>query len=320
VEGGKVVPISDIRRLYPDYAGNMKDSMMPVSTSNGRQYAVPVNGYWEGLFVNKRVLADCGIDIPGPDHTWEQFLLDCQVIKDKGYTPIAVSLMDVPHYWFEFCVFNQGSIATHASIPYRHDDPVGRTWRSGLLDIKELYDLGFLPEDTNTVGDGEINFMMINNEAAFMLDGSWKVGWFQANADNISDYTVTYVPAKGERRATDIVGGLSMGYYISKKAWDNPKKREAAVAFVSAMTTDEVVQAFAALSITALKNGTVPPTHADALEMAAIEMTTGCTGIVSAAQDLLHPEQRAVLFGHIPGIVTGEIAPGQAITECLTAR
>ena len=55
VEQGKVVSIDEIRQTYPDYASNMKDDMLPESPADGVKYAVPVNGYWEGMFVNKAV-------------------------------------------------------------------------------------------------------------------------------------------------------------------------------------------------------------------------------------------------------------------------
>ena len=101
VSAGKVVSIDEIRAEYPDYATNMKDSMLAVA-SDGKNYAVPSYGYWENMFVNKSVLDACGIEVPGPDYTWDQFLADCQTILDNGYTPIACSLVEVPHYWFEF--------------------------------------------------------------------------------------------------------------------------------------------------------------------------------------------------------------------------
>lgn len=318
VKSGKLVPIGDIRRVYPDYASNMKDSMMPVSTYNGRQYAVPVNGYWEGLFVNLAVLEACGVDVPDADYTWEQFLEDCRVIKDRGYVPIAASLADVPHYWFEFCTFNNGTISSHVTIPQNSGDKAGVIWAAGLLDIKELYDSGFFPENTLTATDGETNLLMTENKAAFMIDGSWKVGWFQINAEDINNFTVTYVPAKGERIATDIIGGLSMGYYITKKVWDDPAKREACVNFILAMTTDEVVSSFGSLSVTALKNGTTPIQDADSLETAALEMTKGCTAVVSAAQDALSLTARSSLFGDVAGIVAGSITPEEAIDKCLS--
>ncbi|MCL1804636.1 MAG: ABC transporter substrate-binding protein [Clostridiales bacterium] len=320
VQSGKVVSISDIRKEYPDYAANMKDSMMPVSTANGRQYAVPVNGYWEGLYVNKKVLANCGVAIPGADYTWERFLADCAVIRDKGYTPIACSLMDVPHYWFEFCVFNHGNLSSHPQIPGQAGDAAGRKWASGLLDIRELYELGFLPENTATAPDSEINYLMTENKAAFMIDGSWKIGWFQANTDRLEDFMVAYVPARGERLPTDIIGGLSMGYYITKKAWDDPRKREACVAFVSAMTADEVVSSFGALSVTALKGGTTPPRDADALVVSALAMTKNCTGIVGAVQDQLTTDARTSLFDDVAGIAAGAVAPEDAIGRCLALQ
>ncbi len=317
ISAGKLVPISTIRQYNPRYAENMKDSMIPVSVADGRQYAVPVNGSWEGLFVNEKVLAACGVEIPGEDYTWEQFLLDCQTILDHGYIPIACSLNEVPHYWFEFCTFNYGTIANHTDLPENADDRIGEIWCSGLRDIKELHDKDFFPPDTTEITDNEANLLMTEDKAAFMIDGSWKIGWFQANAADISNFSVCYVPSKGERRATDIVGGLSMGYYITQKAWNDPAKREACIEFVMAMTSDENVTAFGALSVTALKNGTKPPTDGDALVLSALAMTKGCTGIVSAAQDGLAPEARNALFDSVKDIVTGVITPEDAVNNCL---
>ena len=317
VNGEKVVSISDIRKEYPDFASNMKESLMPVSTANGRQYAVPLNGYWEGLFVNKKVLSDCGVDVPGADYEWDQFLADCEIIKEKGYVPVACSLFEVPHYWFEYCTFNHGNVSNHSARPESSNDAVGKRWVAGLSDIQDLYERGFLPEDTNTATDSETNQLMTDNKAAFMIDGSWKVGWFRDNAKNIDDFSVKYVPAMGERKTTDIIGGLSMGYYITKKAWNDPAKREACVLFVQAMTTDDVVSSFAALSITALKNGTTPPENADSIALSALEMTRNCTGIAAAAQDLLSPDARKNLFDDVSRIAVGAMTPQEAIDSSL---
>ncbi len=317
VENGEVVSLGEIRREYPHYASNMKDSMISVSPADGRQYAVPVNGYWEGLYVNKTVLAACGIEVPGSSYTWEQFLQDCQIIKDNGYVPVACSLGEVPHYWFEYCTFNNGDFTSHTVLPETSADSTGLTWAAGLDDIKDLYNRGFFPAETATMTDDESCELFITNEAAFLLDGSWKLGWIQTNAENIDNFTVTYVPAMGERKPTEIIGGLSMGYYITQQAWDDPAKREACVSFVMAMTTDEVVNSFGALSITALKEGTTPPLDADSLVMAALAMTRGSTGVAAAAQDGLTPDARVALFADVKYIVWGDKTPEEAIDDCL---
>lgn len=317
VESGKVVSIDEIRAVYPDYAANMKDDMMGASPVDGKNYSVPVNGYWEGLFVNKNVLADCGIDVPGPDYTWEQFLEDCQTIKDKGYTPIAASLHEVPHYWFEFTILNNGSLATHLNIPDSSEDPTAQAWLAGFEDIKELYDRGFFPANTLTAPDPETFQMMAEDKAAFAIDGSWKVGWFQDNVADINDYTVTYVPGKGDRKASDIIGGLSSGYYITRKAWEDPEKQKACVDFVMSMTTDEVVTTFGFMAVTALKNGTTPPAEIDALQQAALDMTKGATGITGATQDGMIPAARDALFANIKNIVISSKTGAEALDEAL---
>lgn len=325
IAGNKLVSVSEIRKEYPEYASNMKESLMPVSTYDGRQYAVAVYGYWEGLFVNKAVLEDCGIEIPGTDYTWEQFLADCQVIKDKGYTPIAASLMQIPHYWFEYCVFNNGTVASHTKLPVSATDEIGQNWVAGLNDIKTLYEAGFFPENTNEVDDGVTSLMLLNNEAAFLLDGSWKVGWIQDNATamdiDVDNFTVTYFPSKGARKPTDAVGGFSMGYSITRKAWDDLSKREACVEFVTAMTTDEVASTFGELTVTALKNGVIPSgEELDMLAESTLAMTKGCTAMVPAAQDLLKPAARDDLFKNISKVVTGEMTAEEAIEECLALQ
>ncbi|MEN6470120.1 MAG: extracellular solute-binding protein [Clostridiaceae bacterium] len=319
IEANKVVSLDEIRAEYPDYASNMKDSLLVPSPVDGKVYSIPVNGYWEGMFVNKTVLAAAGVAVPGAGYTWEQFLADCVKIKAAGFTPVAVSLQEVPHYWFDYTVFNNGSLENHLELPAAADDAVAQKWAAGLADITELYTKGYLPKNTLTATDAETCQLMADGTAAFLIDGSWKLGWFRENApDHLSDYAVAYVPAKGDRAATEILGGISMGYYITRKAWDDPAKREAAVKFVEMMTSDEIVSTFGATNVTALKNGVTPPSDADAITLAAIEMTKGVTGMVGATQDGLKGEARADLFANVKNIVTGGMTAQDAFASMLT--
>ncbi|MDD4849637.1 MAG: extracellular solute-binding protein [Gemmiger sp.] len=323
IKNGKVVSIDTIRAEYPEYATNMLDSAMPLSFVDAKAYAVPSSGYWEGLFVNKKVLADCGVEVPDANTTWDEFMADCQTIKDKGYTPVACSLAEVPHYWFEYTILNQGDVAKHAEVPASSTDAAGTRWAAGFDTMKEMYDKGFFPTNTLTAGDADTFQMMADDQAAFAIDGSWKVGWFtgtddaEGNVANIDDYTVTYVPGAGSRKATDIVGGISMGYYITENAWNDPAKRDAAVKFVEYMTTDEQVNKFAAGAPTALKSGIPEVSDTDSLHKAAIEMFNNKTGLAGAVQDGLNQTARSVLFASVKDIVTGTTPAATAIETAL---
>lgn len=317
VTANKVVPLDEIRGVYPDFASNMKEEMFVPSPADGRVYSVPSSGYWESMFVNRKVLEAAGVAVPGTDYTWEQFLADCQKIKDAGYTPIAVSLQEVPHYWFEFVVMNNGSSATQLEIPASSGDEVGQKWVKGLEDIKTLYEAGYLPANTLTATDAETVQMMADGQAAFLIDGSWKVGYFTENcADHLDDFALTYVPGKGGRKATDIVGGISMGYYITRKAWEDESRRDAAIAFIEHMTSDEVLSTFVTTEVTALKNG-AKPAGLNAIQQSAADMCGGVTSTVGAVQDAITQQAKADLFANVKNVVTGAMTAAEAVDSAL---
>jgi raffinose/stachyose/melibiose transport system substrate-binding protein len=321
VQAGKVVSIDEIRQSYPDYANNMKDDMLGASPVDGKNYSVPVNGYWEGMFVNKEVCKAAGVEIPDANTTYDDFLNICQKIKDAGYTPIAVSLSQVPHYWFEYSIYNYLSVATHAVVPKSTTDLQGQAWVNGLNDIKALYEKGYFPENTLTGTDDETVQLFIDNKAAFLIDGSWKIGGIEGLTDNIDNFTVTYVPGKGDRKTTDMLGGLSSGYYITKKAWEDPDKRAAAVDFVTHMTNDELVSKFANYSASALKNGaSVDESQFSSLAQAGIKLVKGATGISAVVQDLVPTPAKVPVFDGMPNLVTGKVDITEAIQNVLDLK
>lgn len=318
VEAGKVVPISEIREEYPEYADNMKDDMIPASPADGVQYAVPFYGYWEGLYCNKTVLEAAGVEVPGQETTWDQFLESCQKIKDAGYTPIAVSLAKEPHYWFEFSIFNHDSAKTHLTVPEAVDDEAGKAWQAGLEDLKELYEKGFLSENTNTATADEVFQSFLEGKSAFYVDGSWKMGGIKEGTDNIDNFTVTYVPGNGDRKSTDMVAGLSSGWYISRKCWEDEKKRDAAVDLIETFISDESVSKFAGTAPTVLKNGvTIDESSLTSLEKDALAMLKGATAVTGAVQDLLTQDERSPIFDNMPQIVEGQTDITEAVQEVL---
>lgn len=322
INAKKVVSIEEIRSVYPEYADNMKDSMM-AAAGDGKHYAVPSAGFWENMFVNKAVLDACGVKVPDSNYTWDQFLRDCETIKGNGYTPIACSLFEVPHYWFEFMVMNNGSLNNHLQVPtvdaegHLVDDDVSQKWIAALEDIKALYDAGYFPSNTLTATDAETVSLFGEGEAAFLIDGSWKCGYFANNhADNLEDYVVCCVPGKGSRRATDTIGGISMGYFITRKAWENPDKQAAAVAFVEQLTSDETLSTFVTTEVTALKNG-ASPSGLNAIQQSAAECNAHITGIVGAVQDTITAEAKGDLFANIQKVVTGQMTAAEAIESAM---
>jgi len=172
--------------------------------------------------------------------------------------------------------------------------------------------------------------MFTEGKAAFLIDGSWKVGGIVGacqsdpedpstlDADKLAQFDVTYVPGNGDRKASDLVGGLSMGYYITRKAWDDPDKRAAAVSFVEYMTSDEIVPVFAQHTASALKNAPeVDSAQFNELQVKAMDMMSGVTSLTGAVQDLFQGDCRVSTFDGMPEIVSGKVSAVDAVAEGL---
>lgn len=318
VANNRVVALDEITEVYPEYAANMKTELMQASPYDGKIYCIPVNGYWEGLFVNKKVCEAAGVAIPDENTTWDEFTDMCDRIRDAGYTPIAASLASVPHYWFEFCIYNYQSPETHAILPTSVDDEQGQAWVNGLTMIKTMFERGYFPENTLSASDDDTIRQFVDGQAAFLLDGSWRMSGIEQMAENVEDFTVTFVPGNGERRSTDIISGLSCGYYLSRKAWEDPEKRDAAVSFIEYITADEVVSKFAEVSATALINGVkIDESELSCLAKDALAMNEKMTGTASAVQDDVPLDCRVPVFEGMPALVKGETDIRDAVGEVI---
>ena len=127
---------------------------------------------------------------------------------------------------------------------------------------------------------------------------------------------VCCVPGKGDRPATDAVGGISMGYFITRKAWEDPAKQAAAVEFVKQLTSDETLSTFVTTEVTALKNGATP-SGLNAIQEAAAKCNANITGVVGAVQDTITAEAKGDLFGNVQKVVTGQMTAAEAVESAM---
>ena len=216
---------------------------------------------------------------------------------------------------------NNGTLTGQLDVPTVDADgkldAVGEKWVAALNDLKDLYERGYFPKNTLTASDAKTVAMFGEGEAAFLIDGSWKVGYFSENhADELDNYSVSFVPAKGERKATEAIGGISMGYFITRKAWDDPAKREAAVKFVEALTSDETLSTFVTTEVTALVNG-AKPAGLNALQQTAADVNAQITGVIGAVQDTITGEAKADLFGNIQKVASGQMTAEEAVVSAM---
>ncbi len=306
----KLVSVEEIRAEYPDYAKDTLDSALAAAANtDGVQRAVPTTGYWEGLFCNKDLFDQYDLELPTD---WASLEKAITTFKENDIIPIACSLNNVPHYWIEFLMLYAAGPEEYTTVP--ETAPEG--WIKGLEMFKTLRDMGAFPADTDTVDDAYVGQLFRDKKAAMQLDGSWYAG----NIEDTENTVVIPFPGVPDQKAEagSLVGGISSGFYITRKAWEDPDKRDAAVKFVMAHTSQEGVQRYwettGAVSQAAV--AVTPVDGATPFAQSIAEYTSNASVIVAPTDSRIGDAYKT-LVAQIVKVSTGATTAEDAINEAL---
>lgn len=305
----KLVSLDEICAEYPEYAKDIYDSAEAAKNTDGVRRAVPTSSYWEGLYCNKDLFEQYGLELPTD---WESLEEAIVVFQNHGIIPISCSLSNVPHYWIEYLMLYSAGVEEYTQIP--ETAPEG--WVRGLSMFKELRDLNAFPENTDTVDASYTGQLFRDKRAAMQLDGSW----YAASVEDVENTVVIAFPGVPEQKAeaNTIVGGISSGFYITRKAWDDPNKRDMAVKFVMAHTKKESIQRYWEATDGVTK-AVAEVDHVAAVNpfVESIEQYTENATATVAPTDARIGSGYKTLVAKIIGISNGTILAEDAINEAL---
>lgn len=308
IDQDKVVPVSEIQAEYPDYAANIKGSAMDsVRATDGEVYAVPIRGFWEGLFVNKDMFEQYGLELPT---SWDNLLTAITTFKENDVVPVAVSFADVPHYWIEHLILATAGVDGHKED--LKPDNIPDTWVEGLDLFKTLNDMGAFPVDVAATTNDAISTMFKNKQAAMIVDGSWFLG----GIEDTENTTVVPFPAYTDAKdPSDIIAGFSSGFYITRKAWDDPAKKDAAVEFVMNMTSNDAIGAFATAAAGAAAAEVSASGDVTPLSESGIELGSNAKGSDMPIDSRLSKEAWNEIVSNISAIADGTVQSIDILTE-----
>ncbi|MGL4736058.1 MAG: ABC transporter substrate-binding protein [Cellulosilyticaceae bacterium] len=310
VEQGKVVSIDEIRKVYPDYASNIYPAAIKgAAYTDGVTYGVPVRGYYEGIYCNKDLFEANGLDLPTD---WGKLETAVKTFASKGITPIAAALGHIPHYWIEHFILAEGGVKDHSN---RNITEVRDTWVNGLTHFKEFGDMGAFPVDTAVAQHDIVTQTFADKKAAMFIDGSWAL-------DKFDPETTTIMPipdaGKGKKDPTEIIAGFSQGFFITKKAWDDPAKRDAAVKFVEHMTTTPMVKEFVVTAGGAAPAADIGPIKGlSPLSLQGTAMAGAAKSSDVAIDAWLAKPAWDYLTSKVPGIAAGKDDPAKVVDEVI---
>jgi len=293
----KMVPLSEINAAYPELALPESDILREA---DGNVYAIPLRPYFEGLFVNTDLFEQYGALLPD---TWEHLEAAVAIFREAGVVPIAVSLSDIPHYLAECAVLAASSPADFTARPTT-PDAVPESWHRGMALIRRLYTLGAFPDDALSTSEAVTSELFRQKQAAMQIDGSWFVN---ALPESSMDTTVVMPMPSLDGEDSAIIGGVSMGFYLTRRVWDDPTRRDAAVALLDWLTRPDHLKRLAAQEIT----GT--------LAESADAMAARTSDMVRPIQDDMNKNARERwLLECVPAVAVGDMTPEECWTQVMT--
>ncbi|HEX2937322.1 MAG TPA: extracellular solute-binding protein [Ruminiclostridium sp.] len=215
---------------------NFNQSMLATAKKNNAYYAVPWDYSSKEFFYNKAVFAAAGIS--SAPRTWDEFLQDCQILKDKGYTPIAVGNQYpwvVIHY---ITTLNQKLVpanvlkANYDGTNTKFSDP---GYVKALNTMKDLYDKGYINKDVNSATYEMSQSMVIEGKAGMIYDETQIMSKYDESKFGYFDFP----EIAGEAGKPGYVTGGPDLYVVNSKT----KYPDQAVEFIKFLTNKESQQA-----------------------------------------------------------------------------
>lgn len=199
------------------WLGNVADSFVGAGVVNGVQAYVPMDTNYSGIFYNKDVFAQCGLEIPT---TNDELYAACQTLKDNGIGPFACGfgeLWTLEEYffpiWMSLCVGGYGGFAENRA--WFTDLEAGTTKFTGdkafAAAFSDLYALrDFFSDDPMTTDWNTALGMVATGKAAMICNGSWTIdGILSINPDaNIGTFAI---PLTNDVKDTVLVEGPGNG-------------------------------------------------------------------------------------------------------------
>ncbi|NUT10654.1 MAG: carbohydrate ABC transporter substrate-binding protein [Nonomuraea sp.] len=169
-------------------AGDLSQDLAPYYTIGGKQYCVPMNvAYW-GMFYNKKIFDKYGLK---PPQTWDELVRGAETLKKNGVKAFYHTSVLFSFVWFE-----QLMAGTDPDLYDRLSTGKAKYTDPGVVAVmekwKSLIDAGYFvnPGDKTDPGD-----VLKNGKAAMVSFGTWfSTSMTQRDMKSGADYGFFVIP------------------------------------------------------------------------------------------------------------------------------
>ncbi len=306
-----------VRDISPELEGEWYDSFaVPAAVEmfgkDGGYYGVPWTWGAVGLFYNKALFAEAGLDPENPPATWEEFLGAVQVLKDAGITPIALGEGELwpGHFWFVYLAVRLGGEEAFVNAYNRTGSFADETFVMAGEKLLELVALQPFQEGFMSMGYGDQAGLVGDAQAAMELMGHWAPG-VQVDSseqggigDDLGFFPFPMVEG-GAGDPSDILGGGD-GYAVGANAPDET------IDFLKYITSEDVQRRGGELWMVPTVKGATEVLAEDPIFAQILEMRDGANYAQLYYDQFLPPAIAQAVLDAVQGLFAGELSAEDA--------
>ena len=166
---------------------------------------------------------------------------------------------------------------------------------NGFVQNNISHTRGVISADALNTSESRTSQMFRDKQAAMQFDGSWFANTIPP--ENMDTVAVLPVPGRGGEGGA-VIGGVSMGFYLTRRAWDDPDRRDAAVRLLAWLTAPE--------HLALLNRQQV----GGKLQESADALLAGADELMGPVQDDMNKDAReAWLLNCVPAVAEGRMSP-----------
>jgi multiple sugar transport system substrate-binding protein len=189
VAGGQFMDVSDVWEEH-----GLKESLasaLPSMTIDGKQWGVPYTYYQWGIYFNRSVYEQVGVEIPA---TWDEFIANCAKFKEAGIDCVTTGTKAL---WPGAGIFDYLNLRTNGydfhmaltngEIPWT-DDGV----RATFAEWAKLVDPGYVTANHAAIDWQDAAALLVQGKAANYVMGNFAVAVFKDGG--MTDETLGFMP------------------------------------------------------------------------------------------------------------------------------
>lgn len=281
INAKKVQDLTDLLEGNPEWKDSFENKdMWTYTTQDDRIYGLPVEIIFEAMYINKDLFEKYKVQVP---KNYEQLKKAIVEFKRHNIIPIAYNSSPEGSYIYQNIIAELGG-KNGVKLPFR-DMKIKDCYIKAMDYMKELYSMGAFPDNASFLSNNERNNKFKRKEAAMIVQGSWFIGEYKDSKGKMTEegknIEIIPFPSVGKKDGSStLTYGLGCGtFYMSKKAWNDPEKKEASIELLKALTSEDsaflLAQNTGMLSNVKIKNYTVKYDSLDKMGKDLVEKAKG---------------------------------------------